>query len=136
MKAMIFAVSMMAATAFAGVTYQSIGGVPANNLCDAGNVFKTLKPVVVCDKWKETQGTVHGEIVEPSTWTCVSSSYQQQVISKEKTECLKYSVSEADASCVKWGKTIQGNTVIAEKSTGNGEIGDVQYFNYTIPACK
>jgi hypothetical protein len=66
MQALVLALSFMSVSAMArpGVVYQRNGNVPGNELCDAGSVFKTLKPVFVCDQWQETPGVLHDEIFE------------------------------------------------------------------------
>lgn len=136
MKLFALAIVFVSSAAFAQKTYQMIGGVPANNLCDAGSVFKTVKPVTVCTEWKEIPGQNQGEIMEPSQWVCVSSQLQQLSVSKETTVCLQYVTNEFEHTCVKWGKGVQSNNTVTEEVTYHGDISEVKYGTYTIPACK
>jgi hypothetical protein len=137
MKSLIFVLSLVSVFAMAksSPVYQRIGNVPANELCDAGTVFKTLKPVFVCDQWQETPGVIHGEIFEPAQWTCVASHYEHQDISKEISVCLEMEISEETVACKKMGKGIQSSTVVVEEKVKHVK-DNFKYDSYTIPACE
>jgi hypothetical protein len=127
--------TLSSATAFAAPIYQTIGGVPANNLCDAGNTFKTLKPVKTCVQWQETPAVRRGEYEVPAEWTCVASRMEQQVISKDITVCTKIDTTEAGRGCLETAKSTQSSTVLVwEKNPHYKDTFD--YSNYTIPACQ
>ena len=136
---MLFSVLLMATFAFSAtkdVTYQMIGGVPANNLCDNGNHFLTMDPVKVCVQWNHKEPVIHGEVYEPGEWTCLHYQSQYLSISKEKNVCLEMVANEAFVGCTRFGKGIQGNKTVAERVKEYGEASAVDYFDYYIPACK
>lgn len=136
---MFLSVLVMATVAFAAskeATYQMIGGVPANNLCDNGDHFLTVDPVKVCVQWNHKEAKIHGEAYEPSEWTCLRYQTQYLSISKDKDVCLEMVHNEAFVGCTRFGKGIQGNKTVAERVKDYGEASNVEYFDYFIPACK
>jgi hypothetical protein len=135
MKYLILILSFVAISAEARVVYQRIGGVPANELCDAGDVFKTLKPVDVCDQWQEKPAVIHGEIFEPAEWTCVASHSEHRDISKVIDVCLKFETSESFVGCTEMGKGIQSSTVVVEEKVKHTKDNYI-YYDYTIKACE
>lgn len=137
MKAILTALTFVASTAFAGsVTYQTIGGVPANNLCDAGSVFKTKSPVFVCDSWVEVPGFSAGEAEVPASWKCVSGSNKDLAISKDIEVCENIKVDESTVACTAKKAGIQSSTVLVSTDVTGKSESDLKYSNYTIPACE
>ena len=134
MKVFILVLSLIASNAMAAKIYQRIGNVPADNLCDAGAVFKTLKPVTYCEKLVEVKSRYHGEADTGSDWVCKAYVTTQLEISKETKVCLKMVANEVFQGCTKWGKGIQSSTVWVEEK--NPHMKDnYLYSTYKIPAC-
>lgn len=136
MQLTLFTLIFATTFAFGETTYQRIGGVPANNLCDAGSVFRTLQPVSVCDEWSHKPEVSQGEAVQPAEWKCVTSRMTNLDISKAIIECAKFVTNEAETGCVAWENGIQGNKVLGQRITEYGQATNVEYFDYIIPACK
>ncbi len=135
MKKLIVLLSFVSVAAFAAPNYQTVGGVPANKLCDAGDVFKTLEPVTVCDTWKEIPATGSGEAVVPADWRCTASHKANRDISKEIAVCLKMQTDEAYSGCTEFGKGFQSSTVVVEEKLKHMKDNFI-YYSYTIPSCK
>lgn len=132
----LLSILMLASFAFANITYQRIGGVPANNLCDNGSSFLTINPANVCVEWKNKPAYSNGEANEPSEWSCVRYQMQHLNISKEKDVCLEFISNEAFSGCTRWGKGIQGNKTIAERTADYGQASMIEYFDYIIQPCQ
>jgi hypothetical protein len=109
-----FSVSVLAASPT--VSYQMIGGVPANNLCDNGEDFLTVDPVKTCVQWTHIPEKNYGEIIEPGDWRCDQYQLRHMSISKEINVCVSFVSND-------------------EKVTEDGEASHVEYFDYVIPAC-
>lgn len=133
MKLFVLLFSIVSINAWSA-TYQSIGGVPANELCDAGSVFKTLKPVAVCDSWQGKPSFIHGEIFVPSEWTCLASHKQHLEIKKDTLVCAHIIANEADVVCDKFVAATQSSTVVVEEKAKLLK-DNLIYYNYTIPPC-
>lgn len=141
MKTLIVAISMMAASAFAGenlVVYGKYDGVSTILLCDAGTHFRTINPMNVCTQWKEAKAAViGGEIYEPAVWECVASQPEFVTVSKTGVTCEKYDTSEVGSGCLEYGTAVRSNTVLAEKVIGyKNEASYSEYFYHVIPACQ
>jgi hypothetical protein len=136
-KVLLFLVAFSITTWAAAptVSYQMIGGVPANNLCDNGEDFLTVDPVKTCVQWTHIPEKNHGEIIEPGDWRCDKYQLRHMSISKEINVCVAFVSNEQFVGCTKWEKGVQGNKVIGEKVTEHGEASHVEYFDYVIPAC-
>ncbi len=141
MKTLIVAISMMAASAFAGdnlLNYGRYDGVSTILLCDAGTHFRTINPMNVCTQWKETSPAVlGGEVYAPATFECVATQPEFVTVSKTGATCEQYDQSEVGAGCLKWGTAVRSNTVLAEKIIGyKNEASYSEYFYHVIPACQ
>lgn len=139
MKKIILAITtLLATTAFAESTYYSYpkyDGMSVDNLCDAGNSFRSINPVQVCHSWTEIPAT--GDHDYPGQWVCDEYHTEHVTVSKTGLDCVKYGTGDHDAAtCIEHATVQRPNTVLAEKITSYGEYDRVEYFYFTIPACK
>ena len=139
MKAFFLVITLAASSAFAAkfpVIYQSIGGVPVNNLCDAGDVFKTINPVTRCTEMVETPAVGQGEYVVPAKWTCVASETTHLEVSKETVVCARMVVNESELYCAEFTAGTQSSTVIAEENIKAIIKDNLRVIYHTIPTCQ
>lgn len=129
----LLVVSTIYVSAVAGEkVYQRVGGVSADNLCDAGTVFKTIEPVFVCDQWLEIPSRGSGEHFVPGDWKCTAPRMTQLDIQKATLVCLQTVTNESFSGCVLFGEGIQSSTVLM----GDRWMKDnIAYYDYKIPRC-
>lgn len=143
----MFAVLGSVVSARAGTVYPQyplINGISADNLCDAGSTFNTVKDVEVCTQWENH--TQSGEAYQGNDYVCVRKS--KKSVSVAKTYIVSTCLDAVPANSETDYPTTCKNLKSVEKSMAStisvplmqdqGEAGIVQVgkVSYTIPNCQ